>query len=193
MTGDYQAEPAGWDWIDEEYPIAFTLMFVRAVTPERVIEAFGADPAAAELLTAEATELTLGYPWVRVGRADEWAFAFDNSSVKFSELGRIARELSAGTDLALLVSGPNMDYFYYFADGVEVTSFEPLLAHDRDGSDPDRFVPQMRQAGLPVERGRDRAGPRRSPRVALLETLTLALALGIRLSREVAMGPLLTV
>ena len=71
MTGDYQAEPAGWDWIDEQYPIAFTLMFVRAVTPERVIEAFGADPAAAELLTAEATELTLGYPWVRVVRADE--------------------------------------------------------------------------------------------------------------------------
>ena len=191
MTGDYQAEPAGWDWIDEEYPTAFTLMFVRGATPERVIEALGADPAAAELLTAEATELTLGYPWVRVGRADEWAFAFDNSSVKFSELGRIARELSAGTDLALLVSGPNMDYFYYFADGVEVTSFEPLLAHDRDGSDPDRFVPQMRQAGLPVERRGDGAGPQRSPRVAVLEMLTLAL--GIRLSREVAMGPLLTV
>ena len=60
-------EGSGWDWIDD-YPIAFTLMFVRAVTPERVIEAFGADPADAELLTAEATGLTLGYPWVRAGR-----------------------------------------------------------------------------------------------------------------------------
>ena len=184
-------EGSGWDWIDEDYPIAFTLMFVRAVTPERVIEAFGADPADAELLTAEATGLTLGYPWVRAGRADEWAFAFDNSSVGFSEVGRIARELSAGTDLALLDSGPNMAYFYYLIDGTEVTSFEPLLAHDRGGSDPDRFVPQMRQAGLRVDRSRDRARPQRSPRVGVLEMLTLAL--GIRLPREVAMGPLLTV
>jgi Family of unknown function (DUF6461) len=184
-------EGSEWAWIDEDYPIAFTLMFVRAVTPERLIEAFGADPAAAELLTKEATELTLGYPWIRVGRADEWAFAFDNGSADLYQLGRIARELSAGTDLALLDSGPNMDYFSYFADGTEVTSFEPLLAHYRDGSDPDRFVPQMRQAGLPVDRSRDRAGPQRSPRIAVLEMLTLAL--GIRLPREVAMGPLLTV
>lgn len=184
-------EVSEWAWIDEDYPIAFTLMFVRAVTPERLIEAFGADPAAAELLTKEATELTLGYPWVRVGRAGEWAFAFDNSSADVYERGRIARELSAGTDLALLDSGPNMDYFYYFADGTEVTSFEPLLAHDRGGSDPDRFVPQMREAGLPVDRSRDRAGPQRSPRIAVLEMVTLAL--GIRLPREVATGPLLTV
>ena len=84
-----------------------------------------------------------------------------------------------------------LDQFFYIADGVEVTSFEPLLAFDRDGSDPDRFVPQMRQAGLSVDRSRDRAGPQRSPRVAVLEMLTLAL--GIRLTREVAMGPLPTV
>ena len=177
-----------WDWIEEEYPTAFCLMFVRRLAPERVLEALGADPAAARLLSAEVTELTLGFPWVRVGSTAEWTFAFDNSSLDVYELQRIARELSAGTDLALLESGPNMDYFYYFADGTEVTSFEPLLAYDRDGSEPDRFVPQMRQTGLRVDPAPDIV---RNPRVALLEMLTLAL--GIQLSREVAMGPLLTV
>ena len=189
-------EGSGWDWFDEDYPNGIRLMFVRAVTPERVIEALGADPADAELLTAEATELTMGHPWVRVGLAGEWAFAVDNwwEASVYDEFGRIAQEwqqLSSGTDLAMLASGPNMDYFYYLTDGTEVTSFEPLLAHDRDGSDPDRFVPQMLQAGLPVDRSRDRARPQRSPRIAVLEMLTLAL--GIRLSREIAMGPLLTV
>lgn len=185
-----------WDWFDEGYPNGIRLMFVRGVTPERVIEAFGADPAAAELLTAEATELTLGHPWVRVGCAGEWAFAVDNwyEVSTYGEFGKLRgelTELSRRTELALLDAGMGLDQFFYISDGAEVTSFEPLLAYDRDGSDPDRFVPQMRQARLSVERRRDRAGPQRSPRIAVLEMLTLAL--GIRLSREAAMGPLLTV
>lgn len=80
-----------------------------------------------------------------------------------------------------------MDHFYYFVDGDMVTSFEPLLAHYGSGSGPDRFVPQMRLAGLSVEpppddgadQHSDSAGPERDPRIALLEMLTLAL--GIRL------------
>jgi hypothetical protein len=83
--------------------------------------------------------------------------------------------------------------FYYFADGTEVTSFEPLMARDRFGSDPDRFVSQMRQAGLRVDPPADDDDNEleRDSGIAVLEMLTLAL--GIRLSREVAIGPLLTV
>jgi MFS family permease len=60
-------------------------------------------------------------------------------------------------------------------------------------TDPDRFVPQMRQVGLDVEPPPDDADPvpPRSPNIALLDMLTLAP--GIRLSRETATGPLLTV
>jgi hypothetical protein len=55
----------------------------------------------------------------------------------------------------LFQTGPNRDYFQYFADGTEVTAFEPLLARDRTGSDPDRFLPQMREAGLRVDEDQD--------------------------------------
>jgi hypothetical protein len=37
----------------------------------------------------------------------------------------------------------------------EVTAFEPLLAGDRTGSDPGRFLPQRREAGLRVDEGQD--------------------------------------
>ena len=73
---------------------------------------------------------------------------------------------------------------------VEVTSFEPLRAWDRFGTDPDRFLPQMHQVGLSVEEP-PQGSAFRDPVIALLEMLTLAL--GIRLPREVALGPLLTV
>ncbi len=180
-----------WDWMPEEYPDGVRLLFARGVTPERVIEAFGADPAAAEPLPADQALETLT-SWVQVGRVGEWAFAIDNSSLDAEESGRISRMLSAGTELALFETGPNFDHFYYFADGDEVTSFEPLLSHYREGSDPDRFVPQMRQAGLNVDpppEDDDAFGG--DTRIAVLRMLTLAL--GIRLPRRVALGPLRTV
>lgn len=197
------AEAAEWtwlqDWLEEEYPDGgIRLTFVRGVTPERVIEAFGADPAAARLLSAEVTEESLGHPWVRVGQTGGWVFSLDNwyelrTCDEFGDIVTQFKELSEGTELALLQSTMSSELFYYVRDGALVTSFEPMLSAWRSGSDPDRFVPQMRLVGLDVdppsddddnELGRDEA-------TAVLEMLTLAL--GIRLSREVAMGPLLTV
>lgn len=44
-----------------------------------------------------------------------------------------------------------MEFFYYFEDGTEVTSFEGLMADDRYGTDPDRFLTQIRQAGMETD------------------------------------------
>jgi hypothetical protein len=187
--------PSGseWDWMHEEYPIAFTLMFVHGVRPERVIVALGADPAHALMLSADETLETLSGHWARVGRSGDWAFVFDDSDLGISDLEQIANELSAGTEALLLESNPNIAYFWYYADGVEATAFEPMLSAWRGGSDPDRFVPQMRQVGLDVDppADDDDSELEGDPMIALLDMVTLAL--GIRLSREVALGPLLTV
>lgn len=186
------AETTGseWDWMPAEYPDGIRLWFARGVATERVIEAFLADPATACELTAEQALETLD-SWVQIGRAGEWAFAIDNSSLGYEQTQRIARALSAGTELALFETGPNFDHFYYFADGDEVTSFEPLLSQYRSGSDPDRFLPYMRQAGLNVDPPPEDDDSFPDLPVALLEMLTLAL--GIRLSRDIALGSLLTV
>jgi hypothetical protein len=183
----------GWDWVTTEYQDGVGLIFARAATPERLIEVLGADPAAALLVTAGVGYETPGYPWIRVGQAGEWAFAINYSSL---DLEGLALELSAGTEVARFEKGPNLDYFYFYADGVEVTSFEPLMAYYRDGTDPDRFITSMSQAGLPVDRPPDADdddapyGLDWDPPIALLNMLTLAL--GIKVPREIGLGPLLT-
>jgi hypothetical protein len=181
------------------------LMFARGVSAERVIEAFGMDPDMARLLPAsrasEALRLPVGddvrtiHPWVRAGRTGEWSFAIDQSALDIVGYhDRIAGKLSAGTDLAMLQWTLTIDNFRYLVDGIEVTSFEPLGSFERFGTEPDRFVRAMRQAGLPV----DPPDPDASfaeddadPRILTLQMLTAAL--GIRLPGNVALGPLLTV
>ncbi len=186
---DGSATP-GWDWVTEEYEFA-GLIFARGATPERLIEALGGDPAATLLLTAEVAYQTPNYPWIRVGQAGEWAFAINYSSL---DLEGPSLELSAGTEVARFEMGVNLDYFYFYADGVEVTSFEPLMAYDRGGTDPDRFLASMRQAGLDVDPPPDTddevAEIEQNLRTALLDMLTLAL--GIKVPREVGLGQLLT-
>lgn len=178
----------GWDWVTEEYEFA-GLIFARRATPERLIEVLGADPAAALPLTAEVTYQTFGYPWIRVGQAGEWAFAINYSSL---DLEGPALELSAGTEVARFEMGVNADYFYFYADGVTVTAFEPLLAYDRCGTDPDRFLASMRQAGLDVDPPPDADDDEleQDLRNTLLYMLTLAM--GIKVPREVGLGRLLT-
>jgi hypothetical protein len=181
---------AAWDWVTETYE-AIRLIFIRHAAPERIIAEFGADPSRAVTVPANVTDEAAGFPWLRTGRTGEWAFSMDTCLSSSFESERLARVLSAGTDLALFELFPGKSYFYYHADGQEVTSFEPVMSPWRHGSDPDRFVRQMRQAGLDVDPPSEDAELGGNPALALLNTLTLAL--GIRLPGEQALGPLPTV
>lgn len=65
-----------WDWLAaEDRPLAGALIFARQVTPDRVIECFGMDPASAEV-----TEGWVGIgdpdrPRVRVGELGGWRWS----------------------------------------------------------------------------------------------------------------------
>ncbi|MFD8534450.1 DUF6461 domain-containing protein [Streptosporangium canum] len=61
---------------------------------------------------------------------------------------------SASTDYA-------SDTFAYVVDGKPVVRFGPRAPDSRSGSDPDRFIAEMRQAGL--DRDHDIAGGRSLP------------------------------
>jgi hypothetical protein len=87
----------------------------------------------------------------------------------------------------LVTKTASISYFHYYVDDAEVTAFEPLRGWERFGTDPDRFLPYMRQAGVPL----DDEDAIKDPVIAVLEMVTLAL--GISLSRDVALGPLPTV
>jgi hypothetical protein len=99
-----------------------------------------------------------------------------------------AAALAAGTDVVLFTHTQTIDYFSYSAGGTATTSFEPMGGWERHGTEPDRFVEQMRQVGLPATIGDHRAV---DPMIALLQMLTVAL--GIWVPRDLALGPLLTV
>jgi hypothetical protein len=189
IVDDEAAETSEWDWFAEDFdPYVFAL-FACGVAPERVIAAFGSPPADARLLTADDASEDPGWPNVRAGRAGEWAFALDSGCAGPDESSRIARELSIGTEVVTYEINPALNYFHYYADGAEVTSFEPLLSHVRNGTEPDRFLPLMREVGLRLDD--DDSEDFRDPTIALLEMLTRAF--GLRLSREEAVGPLLTI
>jgi uncharacterized protein DUF6461 len=177
-----------------------------------VIGAFGMNPAAAQLIPQAGDGKPYQYmvhddrlgatlaPWIRAGRAGEWVFAISPCLTKVIDATSIAavidavRELSRGGAAVFFEFNIAIDGLWYFEDGVEVTWFEPLRSCDRRGADPDRFVPQMRQAGLAVDPG-EAADPDdyldRDFRICALDMLTLAL--GIRVPAQVAYGPLLTV
>jgi Family of unknown function (DUF6461) len=189
-----------WDWVQETaLDIGGTFTFARGASPEQVMTAFGMNPARALLVPASDFAQALHdpdwlrteppeHPWIRVGVAGEWGFALDESMAGSGGYEDAAvSALAAGTEVVLFTHTQTIDDFRYCADGALVTMFEPG-GLDRYGTEPDRFVEQMRQVGLPATIGDDRAV---NSMIALLQMLTVAL--GIWVPRDLALGPLLTV
>ena len=205
MSKSPVAAESDWGWTGGRDSIQFDLVFVRDVPVEGVIEAFGMDPAAAKLIPQAGDDKPYQYrchddrlgptyaPWIRVGRAGEWVFVISPCLADIPGANAV-HELSRGTATAWCAWNIKIDSLRYYEDGVLVTLFEPLRSYFRDGSDPDRFMPQMRQAGLAVDPGEADdldSYLDRDFRICALEMLTLAL--GIRVPAQVAYGPLLTV
>jgi hypothetical protein len=208
MAGPEDDLPAsGWEWMgSDDIRIVGSLLFARKVSAERIIEAFGMDPTAARLVPADGVSRALSHPlwdedhpWIRAGTLGDWGFALSLTDLDMTDRrDNVARRLSSGTEVAVVAWTQTVDTFEYWEDGVMVTLFEPLLASHRSGSEPDRFLAEMREAGLETERSDPRedapavhGAEQSDPIIAVLQMLTRAL--GIRLPAKVALGPLLTV
>ena len=191
-----------WDWVRETaLDIGGSFTFARGASPEQIMRAFGMNPARARLVAASDVAQALHdsdwlrteppeHPWIRVGVAGEWGFALDESTAGYGGYeDDAAAALAASTDVVLLTHTQTIDYFSYSAGGTATTSFEPG-GLDLYGTEPDRFVEQMRQVGLRTAIG-DAVDDAVDPVIAVLRMLTIAL--GIRVPRDLALGPLLTV
>jgi hypothetical protein len=199
----------GWDWIRQgTLELGGCLIFVRDASPERVIEGFEMDPAAAVVLPEARAGEAIRFPicddeantiapYIRVGRVGEWAFAVSGTGLDIVDYhDAAATRLSAGTDAVMVIWTMTVNDVEYLADGEQVVSFQPEMAWYRYGSDPDRFLAEMRQARLETEPPSPDDDPGagqeyRDEVIAALDMLTLVL--GIRLPEEVVSGPLLTV
>jgi hypothetical protein len=207
-----------WSWVREDASrlgLGGCLTFVRGLSSERVLEAFGMEVERAQLLPLSRADEALPdppwevddrgnvkSPWVRVGRVNDWAFAIESTTL-MGVLERVGAKLSRDTE-AIVVSwtGPT-EGFSYYANESAVTRFDPILADQRGGSDPDRLRAEMRRVGLlekpPMPpRGLSGAERRRlfsqmelpDSRTQMLAVVTLAT--GVCVPREMAHGPLLT-
>ena len=181
-----------WGWLRHSaLDVGCTLVFARDVTQDEMFQAFDLDPSSAQL------ENWVFDPWrrrVRVGRACGWTFAIDESMVSL-DLAMHARNvggrLSPGTEAVVLSWTPKpTEDFEYWANGILVTSFEPYCASYRVGSEPDRFLDEMRLVGL-IAGADDEDDDLESDLIAALNLATFAL--GIWLPEQVAMGQLATV
>ena len=153
----------GWAWLRRERGILGCLVFVRCITPERMIEGYEMDPSAAQMLPRDrAREAVLypisgedGYtvnPWIRAGKFGDWAFAVSDTGLDLAGYHQeAARRLSAGTESAVVIWTPNIDSLDYYADAAFTLTFDLIMPWHRAGGDPDRFVTEMRQVGLQTE------------------------------------------
>jgi hypothetical protein len=196
-----------WGWVRRAPDPGTSLVFARHATPEQVIRGFRLDPAAGRVMTAQqAAGMDWGVirdlsgnelpcPFVRAGRSGDWAFAVDQSYLALNSAIQghdVLATLSARSEAVevLWTPKPNESVEYYAA-GEQILNFEPYRAWDR-GPDQDRFVSEMRQAGLRTEPPSEQAGQARvDVLIAALEMLTIAL--GIGLTENLVEGPLLTV
>jgi Family of unknown function (DUF6461) len=151
-------------WLDDQFGgYSYCLTFVRGCGQREVMAAFGADPGAAVLRTlgdAEWAEQRWedGYgPFVRVGRAGDWLFAWEVLSAEGMR-PEVARRVSAGGQ-AVTVQNCIGSFagFSCAEDGEVVTSLVTIVPYTRGGRDPDRFLPLIRDVGLDFEAGQ--AGP----------------------------------
>jgi hypothetical protein len=191
-----------WDWIlDGGLADAGSLMFIRGKPLQRVIEAHGMVPGNARVLPyARAQEAIRApvrdgrgvvlRPWIRVGTSGDWAFVLDETWTGPSGSDEeLAAGLSAGTETAWVSWADGTGSFEFRVNGEVITWFDPVEPWARYGAQPDRFVVPMREVGLAVDKPRRGTAPASvNPWTAVLELLTLAL--GIRLERDIALGPL---
>jgi hypothetical protein len=181
-----------WDWLEGSgLRLMCALIFARDVTQDQVFEAFDLDPASARMEEPTSDPYR---PRVRVGQLGAWTFAIDEQmeSLHLALHGKnVGKRLSAGTEVAVVSWTPKpTEDFEYWADGTLAATFEPYRAFDRRGSEPDRFLHEMRQVGMVTEADDEAEGPE-DDLIAALDLATLAL--GIRLPGQVAMGTLATV
>ncbi|MDT0390829.1 DUF6461 domain-containing protein [Streptomyces dubilierae] len=146
---------SGISWLPGVFGQGFSLVFVRDVPARDLLSRFGCSEESVQSLTSsDAQEWELedddGGAVLSFGDGGQWSFALQRWGARILEEG-VIEQVSAGTELVALISTATAPAFVHALDGEETCGFDPGLPHLRSGTDPDRFLPQMAQAGLPTD------------------------------------------
>jgi hypothetical protein len=149
----------GWLSRDES-PLhdIYGVSFIRDLSPHEALTRLGVDTDTIEEMTFDeldeyANESMLESDgdarYVGAVKVDDWTVLIEPSGWRVAAEPGVRERVSRGTEV---VSVNRHDYasddFIHTIDGDVITRFEPLVPHLRSGSDPDRWVHQMRDVGL---------------------------------------------
>lgn len=189
MTGMTTA--ADYAWLEERYEFlmeAYCVTLVRDITPEELLDRLGTE-GRTRLVGVEA----LGDPsydisvpsrlFVGATAVGDWTLMVEfNGHLGVSNAAMLP--LSRGRTVVSHFRNVNaVDDFCWYEDGELRLHFQPLFAHDRDGTHPDELLVEMRESGFDLteydeDDDRDYEGLTGAP-FALAHRLT-----GIRLTPE---------
>ena len=143
-------------WADDPAVVMFCVTCIDGIQPARVLELLSADAHpdglvnAMQVDTAAARQGTTG---VRVASAGQWSILIEFTSLHGAAPDTVVT-LSADTRVVSLHrTGSGEARLIVAENGVEVTSFEPAIPRFRAGSEPDRYLAAMREAGFAPDDG----------------------------------------
>jgi hypothetical protein len=178
------AEPAPWKWLFNGRYIGLTVTFTRGLTPEELLERYGADPSAARptpfINMHDVLQPDMDHAILRVGMLGGWAFGIEDSGVQGAAPATLAA-LSYGTETISVFAGADaFQVFEYWANGQPQQQFEPGNASSLRAAGPHPFW--------------DAAERHRVARPGIWSILAVMLAIeehiGARLVEDVDDGPL---
>ncbi|GIH90538.1 DUF6461 domain-containing protein [Planobispora siamensis] len=154
--------PEEFRWLSdrEELGEIYCVSFVRGLSPDEVLRRFGIDEntmeegVTAEGLNERSVESMRADSAGYIGAAEigDWTLVIEPGGWKIAVDSDVYGPVSRGTEV---VSVCRHDYasdsFAYIVDGESVLHFDPMCPDDRSGSDPDRFIKEMREVGLDPE------------------------------------------
>jgi hypothetical protein len=137
-----------YEWLAQ----AFCVSFVRGLDSVEMLRRMGAHPAAVRpltLLAADGLQMSLdaGYPQVVLAaELGDWSVAIEANGFEGTR-PEVLRVLSQGAEAVSVFCNINaVGRFNHVADGELLTGFEPLFPDRRQGRDPDRLLPWMRES-----------------------------------------------
>ncbi|WP_113705336.1 DUF6461 domain-containing protein [Nonomuraea lactucae] len=193
------------DWLAHGWELGdvWCLTFVRDLDDAEALRRLGASEESIRPLSyQELMDEGLFPHTVLAGRLVGWVVLIERNGSEATEPDAL-RALSAGTEVvSVLRHDYANDMFVYAIDGERLTSFDPRKPGWRYGSDPDRLLSVMREAGLDPTYvpgdyvPQDEDDGEDEDIIPILPTVNGALTLaarltGVVLSQEVLHGPLL--
>ncbi|MFF5256863.1 DUF6461 domain-containing protein [Streptomyces leeuwenhoekii] len=125
-----------WAWANDPHAVMWCVTFTRGITPEDVLDRYGADARTAQLLTRQQAAHLINSSLLegsvlRAGALGDWSFCFEDYGVMGMMPGPLS-VLSHGTEtFSVMLGGDGMNSFAHWRDGQCTERFEPGFTHTK--------------------------------------------------------------